>query len=82
MNSLPIKGLTVGLVAALVAVVAIEGRIEFAHVAVFPVVPLLGLDEYFLCHERRSRSPLTFEVEANLRSATRRHRAKQSSKRK
>ena len=55
-NSFRIKGWTVVLVAALVAVLAREGRIEFAHIALLPVLLFWGLDGYFLCQERRFRS--------------------------
>ena len=55
-NSFRIKGWTVVLVAALVAVLAREGRIEFAHIALFPVLLFWGLDGYFLWQERRFRS--------------------------
>jgi len=55
-DSFPIKGWTVVLVAALIAVLATENRIEFAPVAVLPVLLFWGLDGYFLRQERRFRS--------------------------
>ena len=55
-NSFRIKGWTVVLVAALVAVLAREGKIEYAHIALFPVLLFWGLDGYFLWQERRFRS--------------------------
>ena len=55
-DSFRIKGWSVVLVAALFAVLARGGRIEFAPIALVPVLVFWGLDGYFLWQERLFRA--------------------------
>ena len=55
-DSFRLKGWTVVLVSALVVLLAREGRIEFAPVALVPVIVFWGLDGYFLWQERLFRA--------------------------
>ena len=55
-DSFRIKDRTVVLVAALIVVLAREGRIEFASVGLVPVLVFRGLDGYFLLQERLFRA--------------------------
>ena len=59
-DSFRIKGWTVVLVAALIAVLTREGRIDFSYVAFLPVLLFWGLDGYFLWQERRFRALYDF----------------------
>ncbi len=54
-NSFLVKGWTVTVVAALVAVAAKETEIRFALVALIPAVSFWGLDAYYLRYERLFR---------------------------
>ena len=54
-DSFRIKGWSVTVVAAVLALLARDGRLEFAYVALVPVVAFWGLDGYFLWQERRFR---------------------------
>lgn len=55
-NSFRLKGWAVVLVAALLAVLVREGRLEFATIALAPVVFFWGLDGYYLWQERLYRA--------------------------
>ena len=55
-DSFRMKGWCVVLVAALFVLLAREGRIEFAGVALVPVLFFWGLDGYFLWQERLFRA--------------------------
>lgn len=55
-NSFRMKGWSVVLVAALLAVLARQGRIEFAPIGFVPVLVFWGLDGYFLWQERLFRA--------------------------
>lgn len=55
-DSFRIKGWSVVLVSALFAVLARGGRIEFAPIALVPVLVFWGLDGYFLWQERLFRA--------------------------
>ena len=55
-NAFRMKGWSVVLVAALLAVLARQGRIEFAPIAFVPVLGFWGLDGYFLWQERLFRA--------------------------
>ena len=55
-DSFRIKGWSVVLIAALFAILAREGRIEFAAVGLVPVIIFWGLDGYFLWQERLFRA--------------------------
>ena len=55
-DSFRLKGWTVVLVSALVVLLAREGRIEIAPVALVPVIVFWGLDGYFLWQERLFRA--------------------------
>ena len=55
-NSFRIKGWTVVIVPALIAVLALEDKIESAHIAFVPVLLFWGLDGYFLWQERLFRT--------------------------
>ncbi|TGG78892.1 MAG: hypothetical protein ERJ69_08185 [Aphanocapsa feldmannii 288cV] len=54
-NSFQIKGWTVILVSALLALLAQEGRIKLAYIGFIPVLVFWGLDGYFLWQERLFR---------------------------
>lgn len=55
-DSFRLKGWSVVLVSALFALLAREDRIEFAAVALVPVIAFWGLDGYFLWQERLYRA--------------------------
>ncbi len=55
-NSFRMKGWSVLLIAALLAVLAREGHIEFAPIGLVPVIIFWGLDGYFLWQERLFRA--------------------------
>lgn len=55
-DSFRLKGWTVVLVSALIVLLAREGRIEIAPVALGPVIVFWGLDGYFLWQERLFRA--------------------------
>ena len=55
-DSFRMKGWCVVLVAALFILLAREGHVEFAAVALIPVIAFWGLDGYFLCQERLYRA--------------------------
>lgn len=54
-NSFRMKGWAVFLVAALLVLLAREGRIEFGYIGFVPVLIFWGLDGYFLWQERLFR---------------------------
>jgi hypothetical protein len=54
-NSFLVKGWTVTIVAALIAVAAKEAEVRFALVALLPAFPFWGLDAYYLRYERLFR---------------------------
>ena len=55
-NSFQLKRWSVALVAALFVLLAREGRVEFAAIALIPVLFFWGLDGYFLRQERLFRA--------------------------
>jgi hypothetical protein len=54
-NSFQLKGWSVTLVSALLALAANDGRAHFVLVAYFPTIAFWVLDGYFLCQERLFR---------------------------
>ncbi len=54
-NSFLLKGWSVVLVAALFALSAADGRVEFVVLAFFPAIVFWGLDGFFLCQEQLFR---------------------------
>ncbi len=55
-NSFQLKGWAVVLVAAILVILAREGRLDAACIALAPVLVFWGLDGYFLWQERRYRA--------------------------
>ena len=54
-DSFRMKGWSVTVVAAVLTLLARDGRLEFAYVALVPVLAFWGLDGYFLQQERLFR---------------------------